>query len=737
MPTKGPAVRSFRSLLALVSLTTTLAVSAQPLSDRLPASTWVYTGWSPNAALQDTKAARMLADERLIQPWRILMQRWLFSMPDELGAGEPRLSEHLPHLLADAAQCEGCFALLDLKPDHGEVIPQAVLILNLGARRAHFEEHFKPIHAKLKERLGERLHMMKLENSWLWMKTTRDKPDYTWGFIGDSFVFYFGDGADKFLPTLSAKPELNLKNSPGFIDCLGKIPGESLLTTYVDLKKSMSLVQLLIKAGNDDGLRMLSQNWMKVAVELGIDNLQSLGEKTTVQDSQFVTRSLIRTAGAPHGLVSLFGGAAVDDAMLKAIPADAALAVAFRLDLLKVYTQFKASAIAIAGEDGEKTFGLIEDTAAGFGVPVKNLLAPLGDQWVIYEASSTGGILFTGLTLIVDVKDVDTLNRTLTLVKQLLLAQFNGDARVTIGAYEVDGVTIQYVDPGRGFNFFNPAWAVADKKLIVALYPQVVEDAIRQMKSSKSLLDHPQFIETRRQIGDGGPMVYLSAPEFVRSVYPLLLPFISAMRDSFIGDNSGNNPHVYTATLLPSLQRALAYVGTDAFTIKITPDGILRTKSVANPLLSPMTLTDSIALWVAVALPTLGTAKATADRVHGGNNLREIGQGMILYANDHQGKMPPDLATLIKAQNLKKEIFQSPFGDGKPEGDYKYLYVEGMTNAMPADIITVYDAAEFEKGDGAGVLYGDGHSEWIEKDGVTLALEKSAKWREEQKAKGK
>ena len=140
---------------------------------------------------------------------------------------------------------------------------------------------------------------------------------------------------------------------------------------------------------------------------------------------------------------------------------------------------------------------------------------------------------------------------------------------------------------------------------------------------------------------------------------------------------------------------------------------------------------------MAVALPTLGTAKATADRVHGGNNLREIGQGMIVYANDHQGKMPPDLATLIKAQNLKKEIFQSPFGDGKPEGDYKYLYVEGMTNAMPADIITVYDAAEFEKGDGAGVLYGDGHSEWIEKDGVTLALEKSAKWREEQKAKGK
>ena len=729
-------MRIVRSVLAIVTVTFSLAVGAQPLSERLPASTWVYSGWSPNAAMQDTKAARMLADERLIQPWRILMQRWLLSMPDELIAGEVRISEHLPHLLADAAQCEGCFALLDLKPDHDEVIPQAVLILNLGARRADFEEHFKPIHAKLKERLGDRLHMMKLENSWLWMKTTRDKPEYTWGFIGDSFVFYYGDGADKFLPTLSVKQEHNLKNAPGFVDCLGKIPGESILTTYVDLKKAMSLVQLFIKTSNDDGFRMLSQNWLKITREIGLDNIQSLGEKTTVQDSQFVTHSLLRTDGAPHGLIPVLIGAAVDDSMLKAIPDDAAVAIAFRVDLLKVYTQIKSASVAIVGDDGEKTFGLIEDTAAGFGVPVKSLLAPLGDQWVLYEAASTGGILFTGITLVVDVKDVDTLNRTLTLVKQLLLAQFKLDDRVTIGSHEVDGVTIQYIDPGGGYNFFNPSWAVADKRLIIALYPQVVEDAIHQIRGSKSLLDNPHFIETRQRIGNDGPFVYLSTPELVRSIYPLALPFISAMRDFFLGGRSGNL-YVVTATLLPSMQRALSYVGTDAFAVKITPDGILRSKSVANPLLSPMTLTDSVPLWIAVSLPSLGTAKVTADRVRSGNNLREIGQAMLVYSNEHQRKMPPDFATLIKAQKLKPELFQSPFGEGKPEGDYKYPYVDGMTNATPPDVVIAYDAAEFEKGDGAWVLYADGHCEWLEKDGVTMAVANAAKWRDGQKAQGK
>ena len=39
----------------------------------------------------------------------------------------------------------------------------------------------------------------------------------------------------------------------------------------------------------------------------------------------------------------------------------------------------------------------------------------------------------------------------------------------------------------------------------------------------------------------------------------------------------------------------------------------------AAGLLSPWTLSDSIPLWVAAALPTMGSAKATADRNHSAN----------------------------------------------------------------------------------------------------------------------
>ena len=47
-------------------------------------------------------------------PWRRVFQDWFLEMPDGMEGGE-RISAHLPQLLMDAAQCEGCFALLELK----------------------------------------------------------------------------------------------------------------------------------------------------------------------------------------------------------------------------------------------------------------------------------------------------------------------------------------------------------------------------------------------------------------------------------------------------------------------------------------------------------------------------------------------------------------------------------------------------------------------------------------------
>src|SRR5947209_5405237 len=47
-----------------------------------------------------------------------------------------------------------------------------------------------------------------------------------------------------------------------------------------------------------------------------------------------------------------------------------------------------------------------------------------------------------------------------------------------------------------------------------------------------------------------------------------------------------------------------------------------------------------IALLISILLPSLSRARETANRVKCGSNLRQIGQAMLLYANENNGNYP-------------------------------------------------------------------------------------------------
>src|SRR5688572_26168393 len=51
-----------------------------------------------------------------------------------------------------------------------------------------------------------------------------------------------------------------------------------------------------------------------------------------------------------------------------------------------------------------------------------------------------------------------------------------------------------------------------------------------------------------------------------------------------------------------------------------------------------------IALLISILLPALSAAKERASRVRCGSNLRQIGQGLLLYANDNKGMYPRCIA---------------------------------------------------------------------------------------------
>jgi predicted Zn finger-like uncharacterized protein/prepilin-type processing-associated H-X9-DG protein len=128
------------------------------------------------------------------------------------------------------------------------------------------------------------------------------------------------------------------------------------------------------------------------------------------------------------------------------------------------------------------------------------------------------------------------------------------------------------------------------------------------------------------------------------------------------------------------------------------------------------------ALLISILLPSLNRAREVANRVKCASNMRQIGQGMLLYANDNKGQYPPDLATLMKAEQLDPNVFICPSSNDTPgkgpedlSGNHlSYTYVgQGLTNMVPRDAVVMYEKITDHNNDGTNVLFGDGHVDFV------------------------
>ena len=120
------------------------------------------------------------------------------------------------------------------------------------------------------------------------------------------------------------------------------------------------------------------------------------------------------------------------------------------------------------------------------------------------------------------------------------------------------------------------------------------------------------------------------------------------------------------------------------------------------------------------------------------SNLRQIAQGVQIYANDHRGQFPPTVEALLVEGDLTSDVFvcyatNDTRADGPTTraiadqfampGHMSYVYTgRGLDVRSPPTAVLAYEPPANHQ-TGGGVMFSDGHAEWLEATRLTRLID--------------
>lgn len=348
------------------------------------------------------------------------------------------------------------------------------------------------------------------------IKPDPEAPTFALGVHGKHFVLGIGEGeAEAIVKRMAGKPPAWLAQVRQQLP----VPRPSSVM-YVNVKKIVGMIQAAAGEEAEPVIR-----------GLGLDNFTSLASVSGLDKSGFVSKSLLGTAKEEADFLAFLGGSPLAPKDLAPIPKDATLALAMRFDLDRVWEMiFRIVAKVDPGEAQEASEGIgMAERQFGFKIR-EDLLQTLGDVWCIYNSPGEGGLVVTGLTVVVPLKDpkraAESHARILELMKQSIDEE-RGFPQGRRHAPRLDESAFK----GQKVYTFNvpvndfpvaPSWCLTDKELIFALFPQQVKAYLSRGKDFQSLAAVPEVAELL-QPGTGPIIVgYQDTPEIFRIVYPFV-----------------------------------------------------------------------------------------------------------------------------------------------------------------------------------------------------------------------
>lgn len=705
-------------LAALLVLALTTFTHAQPMADHIPADAVFYAGWAGSEKLGESYNQSHLKAVLATSDLPKLFTEFFPKLVDKIGQNDPHRGRVATFLGSVGAQfwrhpTAVYFGGFDFSNPR-EPQPRIELVCDAGADAVDLVKQLQlGIDASGKKDVALKVEI-------------------------EGTIVTFRVGPER--AGVAGQP--NLAADGRFKEAMAQLQPSPVAAAYVDLERLVALI-------NQSPVRGKSQadahnNWIKVRDALALDKLQTFAWAGAFDGKQWSTRAFLAAPAPRTGIMAVLDSATVSDEILKLVPDTATMFGACTFDPAKLLAGIRTT----AGKVDPATPGKIDAgldrfrTMTGLDLQ-KDLLDTLGEQWAYFSDPNLSGGYAYGATLVNKLKDPAKADASFTQLERAIsniLGAAMGDSQMHVTFRQTTtpgGLTIHFL----ATPIVRPAWAIKDGVLYAGLFPQVVAaSALRP--AGKSILDNAAYAGLRKHLCEqkATSIQYADLPRTAPLMYPtwMLISGYVGFGDLF-GVPSPAMMIPPLSDLLPQLAPAgsVSWVNETGWHSQgITPFPGARiigsdpTMTVATP-----------AVLASVLLPSLNRARETANRVKCASNQREIGQAILLYGNEHRGKYPPDLGTLLKTQPIEIDAFVCPSsGDAVPadirggtkdaqaawvNSSSSFVYLgQTFTFNIPADTVVLYEKSDDHDQDGMNLLFADGHVEWEPMD-VALKLIKS------------
>jgi hypothetical protein len=324
---------------------------------------------------------------------------------------------------------------------------------------------------------------------------------------------------------LSGKSNTSLVNRKEFTDAMAQVGRDPMFALYADVESAITLVD---RAASLTGPG--AQKWTAIRDTLGLGGLKRIAWTAGFDGRDFATQGLVLAPAPRTGLLQLLDSGPISDDSLRAVPLSATTLVAGKFDLAKL--------LDIARDLGPR-LGIVTRDQIDSGLAIANvtlgtnleqdLIRSLGDDWIMYDAPTVGGVGPLGLVLVNHARDAARLESALSALeltanRMINMSTSSGQPRANFVRGVVNGVNVHYINTP----VVTPSWAVKDGNLYIALYPQTAASAaVAAAAGGKSILDNPEFQAMRKRLtggsGAASEITFYDLPRSAPVGYPYAL----------------------------------------------------------------------------------------------------------------------------------------------------------------------------------------------------------------------